>query len=108
MSQTLYDHTNPAKRRRTRVLLDADTNLPLIVTEHDPRPLLDANKRLAGHFDPIKSRTGSDEWTLVARIDASTWSHWTKLGITRDDKALTAVLNMRECQHFRTDDGRRL
>ena len=104
----LYDNTNAAKRRRTRVILDSATALPVILTEHDPRPLLDANMRLASNFDPIKSRTGSDEWTLVARVDASTWAHWSRLGITRDPKALDAVLNMRECAHFRTDDRRKL
>jgi hypothetical protein len=104
----LYDRANPATRRRTRILLDAETNLPLIVSEQDTRPIVESAKRLAAHFDPIKPRTGSDQWTLVARVDLNTWAHWTKLGITRDEKALNAVLNMRECAHFRTDDRRRL
>jgi hypothetical protein len=104
----LYDNANPATRRRTRVLLDNETLLPLIVSEQDVTPIVESAKRLASHFDLIKPCTGSDEWTLVARVDLNTWAHWTKLGITRDPKALDAVLDMRECAHFRTDDRRRL
>jgi hypothetical protein len=105
---TLYANWVPASRRRTRVLLDAETNLPLIVTEQDVTPIVDSAKRLASHFDPTKPRTGSDEWTHVARIPAVMWARLTKLGIAGDEKALNAWLNHPEARALRTDDARRL
>ena len=54
----LYDHANPATRRRTRVTVDAETSLPLIVSSQDTGPILDSAKALASSFDPIKPRTG--------------------------------------------------
>ena len=104
----LYDHTNPATRRRTRVTVDAETSLPLIVSSRDTGPIVDSAKALASQFDPIKPRTGSDEWTHVARIDMNTWANLNRLGIARDPAAFDAWLNMREARQFRTDDARRV
>jgi hypothetical protein len=102
----LYDHTNPATRRRTRVTVDAETSLPLIVSSQDTGPILDSAKALASQFDPVKPRTGSDEWTHVARIPLVIWNRLNRLGITRDEKALNAWLQLPEAANLRTDDRR--
>ena len=102
----LYDHTNPATRRRTRVTVDAETSLPLIVSSQDTGPILDSAKALASSFDPTKPRTGSDEWTHVARIPLVIWNRLNRLGITRDEKALNAWLQLPEAANLRTDDRR--
>ena len=104
----LYDHTNPATRRRTRVTVDAETLLPLIVSSQDTGPILDSAKALASNFDPIKPRTGSDEWTHVARIPLVIFQQLQKLGITRDEAAFNAWLQLPEAAHLRTDDRRTL
>jgi hypothetical protein len=36
------------------------------------------------------------------------WNEWRRLGITRDEAALNAALQMRESMYLRTDDRRRL
>jgi hypothetical protein len=102
----LYDSTNPATRRRTRVTVDAETSLPLIVSSQDTGPILDSAKALASQFDPVKPRTGSDEWTHVARIPLVIWNRLNRLGITRDEKALNAWLQLPEAANLRTDDRR--
>ena len=62
----------------------------------------------ASNFDQIKPRTGSEEWTHVARIPAVIWARLQRLGITRDEKAFNAWLQLPEAAHLRTDDRRRL
>jgi len=104
----LYDHTNPATRRRTRVTVDAETLLPLILSSQDTGPILNSAKALASNFDPIKTRTGSDEWTHVARIPLVMWQRLNALGITRDERAMNAWLDHPEAAHLRTDDRRTL
>jgi len=104
----LYSHTNPATRRRTRVTVDAETSLPLIVSSQDTGPIVDSAKALASQFDPIKPRTGSDEWTHVARIPLVMWQRLNALGITRDEAAFNAWLDHPEARQLRTDDGRKL
>jgi len=104
----LYDSTNPATRRRTRVTVDAETSLPLIVSSQDTGPILDSAKALASQFDPVKPRTGSDEWTHVARIPVVMWNRLNALGITRDEAAINAWLQLPEAAHLRTDDRRTL
>ena len=103
----VYDNSVAATRRRTRVLLDSETSLPLIVAEQDVAPIIESNKRIASNFDPIKPRTGSDEWTLVARIPAVMWARhipavmWarlTRLGITRDELAFKKWLEHPEAK----------
>ena len=108
MTAPLYQHFRPDTRRTTVVTEDAETGLPLIVRRQDTTPIVDSAKRLASSFDPIRPRSGSDEWTHVARIPVVVWEHLNKLGITSDRRAFDAWLDMRECQAFRTDDGRRL
>ena len=104
----LYDHTNPATRRRTRVTVDAETSLPLIVSSQDTGPIVDSAKALASNFDPIKPRTGSDEWTHIARIPLVMWQRLNALGITRDEAAFNAWLDHPEARQLHTDDGRKL
>ena len=104
----LYDSTNPATRRRTRVTVDAETSLPLIVSSQDTGPIVDSAKALASNFDPIKPRTGSDEWTHIARIPLVMWQRLNALGITRDEAAFNAWLDHPEARQLRTDDGRKL
>ena len=104
----LYDNYRPDAQRRTRVVLDAETGYPLIIHDGNARGVAETAKRIASHFDPTKARTGSDEWTHVARIDMNTWANLNRLGITRDPAAFDGWLNMREARQFRTDDARRV
>ena len=104
----LYDNYRPEAQRRTRVILDAETGLPLIVHQGNAHAVAENAKRLASHFDATKARTGSDEWTLVARIDANTFANLTRLGIAGDEKAMNAWLDHPEAAAFRTDDRRKL
>jgi len=104
----LYDNYRPDAQRRTRVVLDAETGYPLIIHDGNARGVAETAKRIASQFDPIKPRTGSDEWTHVARIDMNTWANLNRLGIARDPAAFDAWLNMREARQFRTDDARRV
>jgi len=108
MTAPLFHRYTPATGRTTKVVEDSETGLPLIVKRQDTTPIVDSAKRIASSFDPIRPRSGSDEWTHVARIPVVVWEHLNKLGITSDRRAFDAWLDMRECQAFRTDDGRRL
>ena len=104
----LYDNYRPNVQRRTRVIRDTETGLPLIVHQQNAHAVAESAKQLARAFDPTKARTGSDTWTLVARIDINTWANLNRLGITRDPAAFDGWLNMREARQFRTDDARRV
>ena len=108
MVQPLYEHYRPSTGRTTKVVIDADTGLPLIVKTQDRQAIIDSAKRIASNFDPIKPRTGSDEWVHVARIPIADWEQLNRLGITSDRRAMDAWLDMREARAFRTDDARRL
>jgi hypothetical protein len=102
----LYEGWNPVTRRYTEVTLDDETGLPLILHTQDVRPIVEDCKRRASAFD--KHAPNPHGMTLVARIPTVVWLRWERLGITRDQKALNAVLDSREARAFRTDDSRRL
>lgn len=103
---TLYDCWNPHTLRQTEVVTDADTGLPLIVHVQDTRPILAANQRDAANFDRHKARRA--DFVHVARIPMPEWIKLQRLGITSDQRAFNAYLNMRETRAFRCDDGRTL
>lgn len=104
MRNYIYDYWNETTRRSTTIETDSETGLPLITHTQDVRPILEANKRLANNFQgPNK-----DGFTLVARIPMVVWQEWNRLGITKDQAALNAALQMREAMYLRTDDRRRL
>jgi len=104
----LYDNYRPEAQRRTRVVLDAETGYPLIIHDGNARGVAETAKRIASQFDPIKPRTGSDEWTHVAPIPFVMWQRLNALGITRDEAAFNAWLDHPEARQLRTDDGRKL
>lgn len=104
MGAYIYDYWNETTRRSTVIETDSETGLPLITHTQDVKPILEANKRLANNFQgPNK-----DGFTLVARIPMVVWQEWNRLGITKDQAALNAALQMREAMYLRTDDRRRL
>jgi len=102
--RTILTTWNPVTRRSTELVVDGETGLPLITHSQDCKPILDANKRLANNF----TGPNKEGWTLVARVPAVVWQEWSRLGITKDEKALNAVLQMRESMYLRTDDRRRI
>lgn len=104
MGAYLYDYWNETTRRSTVIETDSETGLPLITHTQDVKPILEANKRLANNFQG----TNKDGFTLVARIPMVVWQEWNRLGITKDQAALNAALQMREAMYLRTDDRRRL
>jgi len=102
--RTLFTTWNETTRRSTELVVDGETGLPLITHSQDCKPILDANKRLANNF----TGPNKDGFTLVARIPMVVWNEWRRLGITRDEAALNAALQMREAMYLRTDDRRRI
>lgn len=106
MAGFIYDHWDETTKRATWIETDPETGVPIITTSQDVRPILEANKRLAANFD--KHRARKQDFVLVARIPMVTWQEWNRLGITKDQAALNAALQMREAMYLRTDDRRRL
>jgi hypothetical protein len=102
--RTILDTWNETTRRSTELIVDGETGLPLIRHTQDVKPILEANKRLANNF----TGPNKEGFTLVARIPVVVWNEWRRLGITRDEAALNAALQMRESMYLRTDDRRRL
>ena len=102
----LYERDDPLTSRRTEVVIDNDTGLPLIVRYMDTKPIVESAKQLASNFD--KHRKNPHGVTHVARIDINTWAQLTRLGITRDEKAFNVWLDSREAMYFRCDDRRKL
>jgi hypothetical protein len=106
MTAPLYQRYDEVTRRSTEVIRDDETGLPLIVHSQSVQPIVESAKRIASSFD--KHRRNPDGWTHVARIPAVIWRQLQRLGITKDEKAFNAWLDLRECRAFRTDDARRL
>ena len=104
--QPLFESYDPVTTRQTTVEVDAETGLPVFVTVQDVRPIVESAKRLASNFD--KHTHPKQELTHVARIPLVMWAELSRLGITRDERALNAWLNTREARQLRTDDGRTL
>ena len=102
--RTLLDRWDETIRLSTELIVDGETGLPLIRHTQDVKPILEANKRLANNF----TGPNKEGLTLVARIPVVVWNEWQRLGITKDQAALNAALQMRESMFLRTDDRRSL
>ena len=102
--RTLLDRWDETIRLSTELIVDGETGLPLIRHTQDVRPILEANKRLANNF----TGPNKEGLTLVARIPVVVCNEWQRLGITKDQAALNAALQMRESMFLRTDDRRSL
>jgi len=102
----LYENYDPVTLRATEVDTDADAGL-VFTHSQNTRPIVESAKRIAASADPSAAwrRNG---WVHVARVPQVVWQRWERMGITKDPKALDAMLNSRECRLFRTDDGRKL
>jgi hypothetical protein len=106
MTRTIYESWNPITQRSTDVELDSETGLPVITHSQNTKPIVESAKRLASAFDPHAKRP--NDMVHVARIPLVIWNRLQMLGITKDEKALNAWLDSRECRLFRCDDGRKL
>lgn len=108
---TLYDARNHDAGTHTRVVVDIETGLPLIMKTQNARPILEANKRLASLVDrhqQRRRRLKGAGTTLVASIPIVVWHRLVALGIHRDQRALLKWLSERDNRAFRVDDGRKL
>jgi hypothetical protein len=99
----LYDRYDPITGRNTEVEADGDGGLVFIHSQ-DTVPIVESAKAIASSFDPLVRR----DTVHVARVPLVVWQRWERMGITRDPKALNAMLDSRECRLFRTDDGRKI
>lgn len=75
----------------------------VIQTVQDVEPLLDKNK---ADFNMV---TKSDRWgdgKLVARVPLVIWDQWTRMGWTKDQSKLKALLNDADNQFLRIWPGR--
>jgi hypothetical protein len=90
---------------RTRVIRDAETGLPVIVTRQDTTPILDDNKRTASMFD---KNANFGRPRQVANIPNVIWLWLKERGYTRDSKRLRKFLSRPDMKWLRTDDGRPL
>lgn len=109
MRGVLYDSGyNAETQGRTQIVRDSETGYPLIVRVHDPRPIIDANKRQAAAFNAHDVASRRHGVVHVARIPRPVYDRLRRMGITRDPKAFNAWLSERDNRVFRVDDGRRL
>jgi hypothetical protein len=76
----------------------------VFIHSQDTAPIVESAKAIASSFDPLVRR----DTVHVARVPLVVWQRWERMGITRDPKALNAMLDSRECRLFRTDDGRKI
>jgi hypothetical protein len=111
MTGLLYESVDRLTMKRTRVVRDSETGLPLIITQQNTRPVLEDNKRMATRLDRQErrqlNRRGSG-MMQVASIPFVVWQRLAAQGITKDRKRLLKWLSERDNRAFRTDDGRRL
>lgn len=103
--QPLLQHYDAPRAMLTRIVRDGETGLPLIVTQQNTLPAVDAAKRQASLFDKHAMRGRP---RMIAEIPAVIYMRLRKLGITRDRKALLKWLSRRDARFFRVDDGRPL
>lgn len=106
MTAPLYSNYDPVTRRSTEVEPDWESGHLVFTHSQNTTPIVESAKRLASAFDPHAKRP--DDIVHVARIPMVIWQRLQRLGITKDEKALNAWLDSRECKLFRTDDGRKL
>jgi hypothetical protein len=97
--------------RRTRIIMDGDTGLPVIVNEQNLKPFIEQNKREQSLFDPHIARAnnvGSSGMTKVASIPFVVWRDLNRRGIAQNPVLFRKWLNRRDARYFRTDDCRPL
>jgi hypothetical protein len=109
----LFEAVNAGARKRTRVIADNATGLPLIVTEQDTAPILAANKRAANDWRRDDHRRTPGGWRHVAELPLVAVLQLMQQGVMRglhvvDDKKFRAVLNDPDYRLFRRDNGARL
>jgi hypothetical protein len=96
---------------RTKVIMDRDTGLPVIVTHQDTRAIIDDNRRIQNGVDRHELRrrhTRGSGGVQIASIPMVVYMRLRKLGITRDRAAMRKWLSDPANKYFRTDDGRKL
>lgn len=96
---------------RTKVIMDRDTGLPVIVTHQDTRTIIDDNRRIQNSVDKHELRRRHQRGAggvQIASIPMVVYMRLRKLGITKDRKAMRKWLSDPQNRFFRTDDGRRL
>ncbi len=108
MRNVLLDRTDPTRRKRTEVVRDAETGLPIVRIRQDTQAIIDDNKRASSDFDPHFARRERTGFVRVASLPNVVVMQLREAGIWRDPKALTKWLDQPENRHFRTDGGRRL
>jgi len=106
MNTLLYESADPVRSYRTRLVRDADSGLPLIISQQDCRTVANDAGRYAQLFDPHRVRKQSGR--MVAMVPAVIVNHLMKLGIWQDPQAKLRWLSRRDARGFRTDDGRPL
>jgi hypothetical protein len=107
----LYEASNPDAGTHTRVVIDTETGLPLIIKTQNTRPIVEANKLKANAIDrhaQRKRRLKGSGMTHVASIPIVVWHQLAAEGVTRDERALLKWLSERDTRLFRVDDGKRL
>lgn len=109
----LLDQADPGARKRTRVIADSMTGLPVIVTEQDFRPILEANKRQANGWNRDAQRRTPGGWRQVASLPAVVVMQLNQWGIMRgahvvDHRKFMRFLSDPDHAWLRTDNGRRL
>jgi hypothetical protein len=108
MAGFLIDTGDATQQRRTTVVRDQETGLPIIRTVQDTHAILDANKRASSDFDRYRARRAEAGMVRVASIPTVVVLQLKEAGIWDDPKALNKWLDQPENRHFRTDGGRRL
>lgn len=103
MLTLIYERADPISLRRTRVVRDAETGLPLIVSSQAVQRIADDAKRYAGIYDKHVARRRGGR--MVAMVPAVIVEHLMKMGIWQDPKAKLEWLSRRDAQAFRTDGG---
>lgn len=106
--RTLVERVNAGARKRTRILADGETGLPLIVTEQDTKPILEANRRQANDFDKHRIRKNPGKLRHIASIPNVVVMQLQQRGIWGDEKAMLRWLSDPDNRAFRVDDGTRL
>jgi hypothetical protein len=107
----LYENVDPAAMKRTRVVRDSETGLPLIITEQHTKPIIEDNRRLANNVDrhdQRRRRTSGSGMVQVASIPIVIWRQLKESGVANDETRLLQWLSERDHRYFRTDDGRKL
>jgi hypothetical protein len=107
----LYDNTDHEARLRTRVVVDIETGLPLIITTQNVRPIIEANKKAANGVDrhvQRRRRLAGSGMTHIASIPRVVWRQLVEQGVTRDERRLLKWLSERDHRFFRVDDGKKL